>query len=397
MIDISKKESCCGCGVCANVCPNGAITMVPDGEGFFYPSLNNTLCIQCDACRKSCAFNIHITDAEEVSPIGIYAVKNTDEGIRGRSSSGGVFTALCQEIISRGGVVYGVKFDSVFNVIHDRAASIDECRAFMGAKYVQSNLNGTYARVRTDLVESKAVLFSGTPCQIAGLRNYMKRCSLDTSNLLTCDLVCHGTASPLIWKEYLNAVRRDAEILSVNFRDKVHGWRHSELRIDRRDHTCISEDHGSNPFSQLFFNHYILRPSCSVCPYTSMRRVGDITIGDFWGIENSMPDFDDDEGISLVLVNTDKGRRMFDHIRGELQVRESTAADCLQPSLQTPSALPEDRDEFWRLYGKRGFWPAVKFYTSYGQRSLWDYLSKKAYRFQRRIMRYITRHSGRTI
>ncbi len=374
--------------------------MEPDREGFLYPVVDSTRCTHCDVCQKSCKFRIYAANGLQTRgtlPLEVCAAKNKEPQIRRRSSSGGVFMALCRDTVSRGGVVYGARFGPGHAVIHDRAEDLEGCRAFMGAKYVQSDLGGVYGRVRSDLAEGRAVLFSGTPCQIAGLQSYMEHHQADTAGLLTCDLVCHGVASPLVWRDYLESVRGDAGIASVSFRDKARGWRRSELRVERTDGSVLSEDHGTNPYSQLFFSHYTLRPSCSVCPYASMRRVGDITIGDFWGIEDSLPEFSDDEGVSLVLVDTGKGRQAFDRVRRDLEVRESGAAGCSQPSLQAPSALPGDREEFWRQYGRGGFPSVVKRYTGYGRRSLWDRLCKAVCRLRRKVERRIIGHDRRTI
>ena len=193
-----------------------------------------------------------------------------------------------------------------------------------------------------------------------GLKRYLRR--EDIQRLYTVDLVCHGVPSPLIWKEYLRLVLHGKGIRSVSFRDKSRSWHHSELRIEGEDGFVLSENHGANPYSLLFFGHYTLRPCCSVCPFSNMSRVGDITLGDFWGIENVRPDLDDDKGISLLLVNSEKGKRLLSGISPFLDVYPSDAESCLQPNLRCPSAPAADRDVFWAVYRRFGLKRAMYIY-----------------------------------
>lgn len=381
MVDVTNKEKCCGCTACMNICPNGAIQMCSDMEGFKYPVIDDSKCVNCNACVRVCAYK---NKNENYSmPVEIVAAKNKDNSVRASSSSGGVFSSLFKYVIENDGAVYGAQFDEQFVVKHARATTIEECETFKGAKYVQSDMNDIYTLVKNDLSQDKQVLFSGTPCQIAGLKSFLK--NRNTDALITCDIICHGVPSPLIWKEYLNVVKSKNKIVGVTFRDKSNGWHHSELRIDREDGTYISENHSENVFSTLYFNSYIVRPSCAVCPYARIERVGDITIGDFWGIENSIPEFDDDKGTSLVLANTDKGMAILKKIMPDLEIRTTDYQHCLQPNLKAPSKLSGDREKVWRKYYTKGFRSVMKNYTPYGNQCIDIILKKYLFKIKNRL------------
>ena len=294
-------------------------------------------------------------------------------------------------VIEKGGAVYGAAFDKDWRVVHCRADTEVGCRAFRSAKYVQSDMGDCFSRIASDLKAGRTVLFSGTPCQVAGLHSALE--GTDTSGLVTCDIVCHGVPSPRIWKEYLKLVSKGSPIRLISFRDKRHGWHHSELRIVREDGRVLSEHHGKNAYSLLFFNHYILRPSCARCPFANLSRPGDLTIGDFWGIEKSMPALDDDKGISLVLVNTEEGKKLLSSICPALELYPSDPEPCLQPNLMRPSALAPNRGDFWRTYRRHGLRAAIYIYIYiyiYGWRArLRKALSGFAAPFARKIKRVI--------
>lgn len=349
--------------------------MQEDIEGFLYPVVDKKKCINCDACVRVCPFDIKRSD--DIKPKAIYAIKNQNEEVRRQSSSGGVFSLMCEYVTERGGIVLGAAFDAEFNVVHTDANSMDKCKAFQGAKYVQSRLDDTFKKVKHYLKQGKIVLFSGTPCQVAGLNRYLTK--VDTSKLLTCDIVCHGVPSPLVWKEYLELISAGRKIRKISFRSKKNGWHHSELMIDG-DGIKISQNHGENPFSLLYFNHYSIRPSCSICPFANLNRVGDISIGDFWNIEKTHPEFDDDKGVSLVMVNSNKGEELLKTIRGNLTVIQSNERECIQPNLIKPSALSDARDDFWNDFRINGIEHSIKLFTFHGD-------NDKRIKIERRILR----------
>ena len=321
MIDIKRKQDCCGCTACEQICGRKAITMKSDSIGFLYPVIEEKLCNDCQLCNKICPIN------KELSiriPQHTYALKNKDLNVRLQSSSGGVFSILAKETISHGGVVYGAIFDRDWNVVHSRIDNLEDRVKFQGSKYVQSKLGETFKQIKIDLNSGKKVLFSGTPCQVAGLLSYLRK---KYENLTNVDFVCHGVPNPKIWKDYLKenvaAVRQDAKvpfssslnpmsfIKDIRFRDKTNGWQKFRfvLSIAKASAegdkssvlSCLNEYCWDNDYMSLFLNDYINRPSCHECRFRSGKSGADFTIADFWGIERFYPEFFDDNGVSLFF------------------------------------------------------------------------------------------------
>ena len=367
MIELfAEKRDCCGCSACAQVCPFGAIAMCPDEEGFLYPQIDALRCTGCAMCLRTCAWNNKNNYPEHFDEPFIYAVRHNSDEVRMKSSSGGAFTALSDAVLEQGGVVYGAAFDDKMNVVHARAQTKPERDAFRGSKYVQSNPEGSFSKVHADLLAGRQVLFSGTPCQTAGLIGYLN--GTDNSRLVVCDLVCHGVPSPLMWREHLSRLEKSlgSPVAAYDFRDKSLGWHiHTEKAVGqngREDRTSLlSQEH-----KELFYAHTALRPSCHDCRYASMRRPSDITLADFRGIGKTMPDFDDDKGVSLVLVGTEKGRALFDAACDCVECRPSDSRSCMQPNLIRATAPSLDRAAFWELYRRKGYLPAVKKYAGLG-------------------------------
>ena len=351
-----SKYDCCGCSACYAICPVKAIYFIVDDEGFQYPYVNQDMCINCRKCESVCPLKLKQKDS---NPLHIYAAKNKNELIRKNSSSGGIFSLLADFIESSGGVIYGAAFDEKYAVKHMRAETAAEWKKFCGSKYVQSDLNDVFLQIRADLKTGREVLFSGTPCQIDGLKQYLKHEKVSLDHLLTCDIVCHGVPSPLIWKEYLEYLQNasDREIESVSFRDKEKlGWHNSTLTIkDKEQCTILTETQRDNYYFQLFLCHEILRPVCHKCRYSNFSRPGDITLGDFWGIEKNFKQFDDDKGVSLVMVNTEMGERVWKVIQNNAEYFEVSQEQCIQPNLERPSEQGVGRKRFWHWYKKYGF------------------------------------------
>ena len=314
MINITDKAKCCGCTACKYICPNNCIRLDEDEEGFLYPKIETARCINCGLCEKVCPM---LNTRSELLPLGTYAAINEDENIRKKSSSGGVFSLLAEWAIGSGGVVYGARYNSDWMVITDSIDSLEEIYLFRGSKYMQSNLNDSYLECREILKEGRLVLFCGTPCQISGLKNYL-RCQYD--NLITVDFVCHGVPSPRVWRRYLEELfprEGDRVISDINFRDKKNGWKQFRLVIDYIEdgqRNSIASVYTENIFMRAFLSDLILRPSCYQCPVKCGRSHADITIGDLWGAEYIVPDMDDNQGISLVMTNTSKGEELFKKI-----------------------------------------------------------------------------------
>jgi coenzyme F420-reducing hydrogenase beta subunit len=305
MINIIDKPNCCGCHACYNRCPQKCISMQSDDEGFWYPVVDRKECIDCGLCEKVCpTLSKPIVENHPAA----YACRNKDDKIRQQSSSGGVFTIVAASVIANHGVVFGAGFDEDFNVLHSSVDSLDGLSNLRGSKYVQSSIGDTYEQAKDFLKQGRQVLFSGTPCQIAGLKSYLGK---DYEGLICLDIICHGVPSPLVWKQYRSKLESNNELTSINFRDKTFGWKKFSLRFTFKNEDEYIKDLNSDEFMQGFLKNVYLRPSCYHCSFKTLARQSDITLADFWGIENILPSLDDDQGTSLILVNSDKGKEIF--------------------------------------------------------------------------------------
>lgn len=361
MVLYSRKEDCCGCSACKSICPKEAILMVPDDEGFLYPVVEQKKCVGCGACAEVCAFQNGYETNENFEVPLVYAVRHKNIREIETSRSGAMFIALSDYILSNKGVVYGVGYTDHFRVIHKRATTKQERNEFKGSKYVQSDVNNVFKYVKNDLQNGLMVLFSGTPCQTAGLHSYLKNNS--TEKLYVCDIVCHGVPSPFIWRDYLSYIEKKYKdkIIAAEFRDKSFGWvSHIESFVLCKRNKKVT----SRIFTDLFYKHIMFRPSCGFCKYTNFIRPSDITIADYWGWEKTNPSFnDDDKGVSLVLLNTSRGIKLFEIIKKDVNFIESNIGKCLQPNLEYPSKVSPLRDRFWKAYKKYGFKYIVKKYS----------------------------------
>lgn len=371
MIEIKEKHDCCGCSACVQRCPKHCISLKEDEEGFLYPSVDVSECIDCGLCEMVCPW---LSRPDRILPVGVLAVKNRNEGERMSSSSGGVFIAVARKVIENGGVVFGAVFDEKWEVRHAYAETLEGVRPMMGSKYLQSRIEDSYRQAEVFLKAGRDVLFSGSPCQIAGLHNYLRK---DYPNLFAIDFICHGVPSPGVWRKYLDetfniSARRAADgkntvlsqslnslpvITGIEFRDKKrHGWkkysfvvRGSAVEADKNS-VLLSDIHRDNPFMKGFLADIYLRPSCYQCKCKNGVSHSDLTIADFWGIQNMMPDFDDDKGVGLVLVNTDGGKKMFDSL--DMEVRQSTleVAKRFNGGFKEKVTIPKDRNKFFIDY-----------------------------------------------
>lgn len=344
-------NNCCGCTACMTVCKQKAISMKTDDKGFLYPEIDKSKCVNCGLCVKTCAFQKGYITPDNFDVPLVYAVKHKDYNERKTSRSGGMFAALVDWILSKNGVVYGAGYGEDFYVLHKRAETKSDSFEFKGSKYVQSDINNVFSQVIDDLINDKYVLFSGTPCQTAGLYSCLK--NVNTDRLYVCDIVCHGTPSPYIWRDYLKYYmdKYKSNIESVDFRNKKYGWNtHIESLCFKNGKKVSSEI-----FTKLFYQHIMLRPSCGNCKYTNTRRPSDITLADFWGIDKAVPGFNDNKGVSLVFINTLKGQSVFNDINDNLDYRISKLEDCMQHNMKEPSKFSDKTDEFWNDYKSKGF------------------------------------------
>ena len=349
MIQITDKKACTGCHACASVCPRKCITMRADGEGFLYPEADADVCIRCGACVRVCPV---LHPYEVRLPMKVFASRCADGEVRMQSSSGGVFTVLAQEVVRRGGVVFGARYDGCWQVVHTWADTLEGIARFRGAKYVQSIIGDTYRRARTFLRQGRWVLFTGTPCQIAGLKHFLHR---DYDTLLTADVVCHGVPSPRVWQVYLDAINpRHEPITALTMRDKSRGWSRYRMEIRTEGHCLYSGRASRNVFSRGFLADFYLRPSCHACPAKQGRSGSDLTLGDFWGIGGVCPSMDDDRGVSLVVIHSEKGMN-FCLPLGVCQ-KEVAYNDAVRsnPALERSAPLTRYRAEFWARFPKEG-------------------------------------------
>ena len=345
---LCDKLQCTGCAACASVCPKDAITMKAGIDGFLHPSIDEELCIGCLTCEKSCPVLNPVTMHGNSERPEVYACWNLDSVVRAESSSGGAFSALAAAVIDEGGYVYGAAYDENMVVRHRECHTHEEIELLRGSKYVQSEIGDTFRAVRRRLTEGAKVLFVGTPCQVSGLRAYLRR---DYDNLYCCDFICHGTPSPLLFSKYLQWVeqRKGIKITKFNFRHKRAGWNDSTRAVNgnlwikgKNDAFCIA-----------FYRDLSLRESCYNCPSIGLPRKGDITVGDFHGI-GMMYKFDSPKeipgGVSLVMVNNERGAELLDVAKKRLNWRKGHFDEALRinGAMVMPARRPIGRDRFYK-------------------------------------------------
>lgn len=374
-MDIANvQEKCCGCSACVSVCPSKAISLEEDKEGFLYPKVDRDKCVKCHLCEKTCFYLSGIESMKSDSDVQYtYAVKAKNDEVRMKSQSGGMFSLLSTQIIKKDGVVYGCILDSDFRAVHSRAETYIERDLMCGSKYVQSHLLDVYKQVKDDLLKNRCVLFSGTPCQVEGLIKFVSKLKkVYRDNLVLVDIVCHGVPSPKIWREYVRAISNEygSSPRRIVFRDKKYGWHSFVEKIEFDNKNYMSDKYG-----RIFFNHGAIRKSCFSCKFTNVNRVSDVTIGDCWGIEEKHPELDDDKGISIAIINTRKGKMLFDEIRGEADVVEIDINHYLQPQLKEPIYLnKKNREEFWNTYNRDGIMMILK---KYGEGTIREKIERK--------------------
>lgn len=314
MIEIKDKSKCCGCWACANACPKNCITMVEDNEGFHYPEVNTESCIDCGLCNKACPELKPEMDDER--PIN-YTVQHKDTNVRRHSTSGGFFTAISRWVIEQGGVVFGAAFDEHMVLRHQYAETLDECAKFRGSKYVQSLVGDSYKKVKNFLAQGRVVVFSGTPCQVAGLMGFLGNRKYE--GLVTVDLVCHGTPSPLLLKEYFSYHSSQLGSTPVGYfsRDKHYSYSYSTATIEFKDKKVSYHKGKDSDFMLgLYFKDLISRPSCYKCHFKTLNRVSDFTIFDCWDAP-SVSDKLDRSGATNVFIHSEKGNNIFEQLKSD--------------------------------------------------------------------------------
>lgn len=350
MIQIVRKEDCCGCEACWQVCPKHCIQMKADNEGFLYPHVDTTLCIDCHLCEKVCPV---INQGKPCSSMVAFAATNTDTQVKERSSSGGIFFALANAIIEQGGVVFGVKFDENWQPMHSCVECIDGVKDFQGSKYVQSRIGDAFQQAATFLKAGRKVLFSGTPCQIAGLRLFLRKDYGE--QLLTVEVACHGVPSPLVWSSYLTHQAKGNVITGISFRDKRNGWDKYGMRIEYENAPEFFQPMPQNLFMQGFLRDIYLRPSCSACPAKAGTSGADIMVADFWGIQQLYPELYSNGQYSLVLVRTVHGQQIIDSLSGiKISLVDYHTAIKANPAIIRSVNRPKIAKYFWQKFPEEG-------------------------------------------
>lgn len=360
-MDRVSSDKCTGCGACKNICPRNAIVWREE-KGFLYPDIRNEKCTDCGLCGQVCPVNKEVQVHKEAGFPKWYALKIGNDAERMKSQSGGAFWALACAVWQRGGIVYGCVLDEELKAVHKRAVCEKEGEGFRGSKYVWSDVRDTFLSVSEDLKKEIPVLYSGTPCQIDGLYCFLKIKNCNTENLYTIDLICHAVGSPRIYEDYRKfwEKKRRRKMETFHFRDKRYNWgSHIETMVFS-DKKKISRSY----YRELFYSGVICRASCNVCRYANLSRKGDITIADCWGIGAIAPEFGDVKGVSLVLVNTEKGKDLFSKCQN-ISCIEINYDIKYQPNLQKPFERPECSKNFWEDYKEMSFTDILRKYAGY--------------------------------
>lgn len=361
MIEIQGKKQCCACQACYNKCPKNAIEMIEDEKGFKYPKINKEKCINCGLCDKVCPI---INNKKIENTPKAYACINKDEKIRMQSTSGGIFTLIAKAIINKGGVVFGASFNNEFGVYHTYSETIGELEKFRGSKYLQSDIGNTYKKAKELLDGGRYVLFTGTPCQIEGLINFLGK---EYEKLYLQDIICHGVPSPKVWKEYkeYRENKSNSNLKNISFRSKeAEGWNKYHVNMKFENNKNYDSLHNDDVYIKAFLSHLSLRESCTDCKFKKKNRLSDITLADFWGIKNVKPEMNDEKGTSLVIVNSEKGQALINEIKDDMICEEVDFDLAVKgnPSFTKVSEANAKSDQFFKEIEKEDFEELVNKY-----------------------------------
>lgn len=360
MIDKLSVKDCALCGSCADACPVSAITYETAYKDFSYPKVNPDKCIGCNLCEKVCPVLAGDTREADTAPLRrAYAAKNPDSAVRQGSSSGGVFWAIAQTVLAYGGYVCGVVFDENFRVHHSISNRTEDVRKMMGSKYAQSDLTGIYKIIRELLGAGELVLFTGCPCQVAALHQFLGK---DYENLITVDIICHGVPSNTMLRAYLDYQEKKhrSKIETVCFRDKKHGWHNSSIKIGFANRSVYCAPITADAFMKGYFGAIVLKESCYSCAFKNFRAGSDMTMGDFWGAEAVRPELDDNTGLSAVIANTGKGDAFLHQCGLELWEEQLNTVVRYNRNLIAPTKKNPERDRFYVYAQTNGYAAAIR-------------------------------------
>lgn len=377
-------DQCSGCTACAAACPVQCIDMIADHDGFLFPRVRSEACIHCGKCTRTCP--VLNSETPEAQLPAAFSARNRDTERRRESSSGGVFSALAEDVIARNGVVFGAAVADDLRIRHIAVDNTADLARLRGSKYVSSDLGSTFSRVRELLRSGRPVLFSGTPCQVEGLLAFLGR---PYDDLVTVDLVCHGVPSPKVWEAYLKerTRRAGASVSSVSFRSKDIGWKNFSMKLGFDDGSVYSAPMREDPYLHAFLDNLCLRPSCHDCAFKSANRKSDLSLADFWGIQRVDPAEDDDLGTSLVFVHSQKGRELLRRLPDRIALKEADARTAIAHNCAMVKSVPAHhfRQYFFHMLGKTPFDTLVRncFAPSYPVRLHRMALIKLSPRFRR--------------
>lgn len=344
MKDIISSNKCTGCTACANRCPKNAITMVTDDEGFKYPIIDELKCIDCGLCKKTCPV---LNTKENKSMDKCYVAYEKEDNEKLTSSSGGIFPLIANYILDNNGIVIGASFDDNNKLNHIAITKKEDLEKLKGSKYLQSNLDNIFKYIKENIDNNK-ILFVGTPCQVAGIKAFLKK---DYDNLLCIDLFCHGVPSPKLFEKYIKELEKTSKdkVINYNFRDKTTGWDSYSNTITFKNNKTITELQSDNNYMKLFLSDVALRGSCYNCNFKFGNKYSDITLGDFWGVQNYYPEMYNKKGVSAIIINTDKGNTIFNIIKDNISYKECRLEEIVNcnPSLSHSSNNINQRKEFF--------------------------------------------------
>lgn len=353
MIKITDKSKCCGCTACFNKCPKNAITMIKDECGFKYPIVDEKKCINCGICDNVCPYNNEYMCRNKLNEPIVYGGWIKNEETRKLSTSGGIFSAISKIVLENNGVICGAIYNENLDVVHAIIDNLNDLKKINGSKYVQSDVKNNLKKIEEFLDKGKIVLFSGTPCQISGLNSFLNK---EYDNLYTCDIVCHGVPSPKVFDKYKKELeqKNNSKLKSINFRDKITGWQDYSFSAEFENGFKYIEKSSENEYMKIFLDDIDLRESCSSCKFSKFPRCSDITLGDFWGVDNFYPELNDNnKGTSLVLVHTKKGQDLLENCN-DIFVKECNLENSIKynPSVLQHKISNKNRETFFKELDK---------------------------------------------